>query len=242
MGAYSAFAKPPFAVNLGRKQMLGPDILLVHGNALSRYELGMIRDYGAAISSAPEVEVQMGMGRPIIGAALRAGATIGLGVDVVSNIGGDMFHPMRSALVEERGVLTDALARNDQVPRRLEFTCKDVVRLATQGGAECIGLGSRIGSLTPGKQADVVCIRRDALHTMAAREPNSALVHYATPADVDSVWVGGKAVKRRGRLIDVDVSSVVARVCAARDGLDRKMAGVNIRALQAKTGFRNYGN
>ncbi|VTY40201.1 Hydroxydechloroatrazine ethylaminohydrolase [Xylophilus ampelinus] len=244
MGGHSVHVRPSVTTSLGRALLLGPDILLVHGNSLSRHELGMVRDYGAAISATPEIEVQMGMGRPILGAALRAGARIGLGVDIVSNIGGDMFHPMRSALVEERGADNDVLFKNDQIPRRLEFRCRDVVRVATMGGAEAIGLDSKIGSLTPGKKADVICVRRTSFNTMGAWDPEATLVHYATPNDVDSVWVDGRAIKRNGALLGVQQQAIVEQVWASRERLERQYREINIDQLRSTKGYQreNYGN
>lgn len=244
MGGHSVFVQPSFTTSMGRSLLLGPDILLVHGNSLNRHELGIVRDYGAAISATPEIEVQMGMGRPILGAALRARAKVGLGVDIVSNIGGDMFHPMRSALVEERGLDNDVLFRNDQIPRRLEFRCRDVIRVATMGGAEAIGLDSRIGSLTPGKKADLVCIRRNSFNTMGALDPEATLVHYATPSDVDSVFVDGRAVKRHGALVGVDAQAIVNRVWASRERLEAQYREIDIDALRSTKGYQrvNFGN
>lgn len=244
MGAHSTFMKPSFTARLGESLLLGPDILIVHGNILSRHELGMMRDYGAAVSVTPEVEVQMGMGRPVLGASLKAGVKTGLGVDIVSNIGGDMFHPMRSALVEERGRDNDLMQANNQIPRRLEFGCPDVLRVATMGGAEAIGLDSKIGSLTPGKKADLICVRRDSFTTMAAWDPIATLVHYATPGDVDSVWVNGKAVKRAGKMVGVDSGALIKRIWASRERLEAQVGTININEFKGIKGYyrNNYGN
>lgn len=242
MGGHSRFVDPSFVVNLTKSRLLGPDVLIVHGNSLTRYELGVLRDYGASISSIPEVEIQMGMGRPIIGAALKAGVQVGLGVDIVSNIAGDMFHQMRSALLEERGQNNDELVRRAEVPRRLDIDCRDVVRLATLGGAECLRLDSEVGSLAPGKQADVICVRRDSLGTMGARDVESILVHYATPQDVEHVWVGGRLVKQHGALVGVDVKNIVNRVRQSRERLEREMESVDIETLRGVMRFKNYGN
>jgi len=243
MSGYSSAFGKPWVARVAQERLLGPDIILVHGNALTRHELGVIADSGAAISATPEVEMQMGMGRPIIGRALAAGAKLGLGVDIVSNIPGDMFGPMRTALVEERAAHNDPLVAADQVPRRLDITCRDMVKLATIEGARAANLDSQIGSLTPGKRADLICIRRDSLNMMASQDPFSALVHYAASSDVDTVFVDGRPLKRAGRLVRADVASVVQRTAASRDQVERRFQALNRDELEDYyKGRYNFGN
>lgn len=243
MSGYSSAFGKPIVARLGQERLLGPDVILVHGNSLTRHELGLIADFGSGISATPEIEMQMGMGRPITGRALAAGAKISLGVDIVSNIPGDMFGPMRVTLMEERAARNDTLVAQDQVPRRLDFTCRDVVELATIKGARAANLDSEIGSLTIGKRADVICVRRDSLNLMGVLDPYSALVHYANGHDVDTVVIDGRVLKHAGRLTGRPSSEVAAMAAASRDRIEERMQPVLRTELEDYyKGRYNFGN
>jgi cytosine/adenosine deaminase-related metal-dependent hydrolase len=177
---------------------LGPDLLFVHGSTLTGDELAAIAASGASISCTPETELQMAMGRPVFARARAAGARPSLGVDIVSNFSGDMFAQMRLLLQSERGF--DNEARGGP-PRALELRTRDVLALATIEGARAAGLDRTTGSITAGKQADLVLTRTDSTHMAAVCDPVAALVLYADAGDVDSVWVGGDLLKRSGTLV-----------------------------------------
>ncbi len=243
MSGYSSAFGSPLVTRLAQERLIGPDTIFVHGNALTPHELGIIADRGAVISSTPEVELQMGMGRSVVGKALRAGALVALGVDIVSNIPGDMFGPMRIALLDERADRNDILVAQDQVPRRLAMTCRDVVELATIGGAIVANLGSEIGSLTPGKRADIACIRRQSLNMMGADDPYAALVHYADHTDVDTVLVDGVALKRDGKLVRVREADIISRTWASRNAINTRFHKLNIDDFEDYyKGKYNFGN
>ena len=138
--------------------------------ALTEGELRAIGDSGASISCTPETELQMGMGRPVHARAVREGAATSLGIDIVSNFSGDMFAQMRLLLQSERGFANERL---DRPPRGLELRTRDVLDLATVGGAEAAGLSDVTGSITPGKQADLIVVRTESPHMAAVCWPSS---------------------------------------------------------------------
>lgn len=243
MSGYSSAFGAPLVTRLARERLIGPDTIFVHGNALTPHELGIIADRGAAISATPEVELQMGMGRSIVGKAVRARTKIGLGVDIVSNIPGDMFGPMRVALQDERADRNDILVAQDQVPRRLDMSCRDVVEMATIGGAAVANLESEIGSLVPGKRADIAMVTRASMNTMGASDPYAALVHYTGHADVDTVIVDGVTVKRGGKLTRVREADIVERVWASRRAIEARFAPLNVDDFEDYyKGKYNFGN
>jgi 5-methylthioadenosine/S-adenosylhomocysteine deaminase len=141
----------------------------------------------------PAVEMQMGFGFPATGRLLRAGLRPGLGVDVVTSTGSDLFTQMRAALQAQRVL---ALAGDEGKPAA---TTRDVLGFATIEGARSVGLDAKTGSLTPGKEADVVLLRADALSLTPLNDPVGAVVLAAHPGLVDSVFVAGRALKRDGR-------------------------------------------
>ncbi|HET9063286.1 MAG TPA: amidohydrolase family protein, partial [Candidatus Binatia bacterium] len=183
---------------LAAADALDEDLLFVHGSTLTRDELAAIADSGASISCTPETELQMAMGRPVFARAQAAGARPSLGIDIVSNFSGDMFAQMRLLLQSERGF--DNELRTD-APRALGLKARDVLELATIAGARAAGLDGVTGSITPGKQADLVLTRTDSPHMAGVCDPVAALVLYAAASDVDTVLVGGDVLKRGGTLV-----------------------------------------
>ena len=202
---------------------LGDDLLFVHGSTLTDDELAAIADSGASISCTPETELQMAMGRPVFTRAKAAGARPSLGIDIVSNFSGDMFAQMRLLLQSERGF--DNELRTD-APRALGLKARDVLELATIGGARAAGLDGVTGSITPGKQADVMLTRTDSPHMAGVCDPVAALVLYAAASDVDTVLVGGDVLKRGGALVGyrgpLDWPGISQRLSASGERIRRR--------------------
>ncbi|MGO4837928.1 amidohydrolase family protein, partial [Rhizobiaceae sp. 2RAB30] len=144
--------------------LLGPRMLHVHCNASSDDELRMIADSGGTISITPETELQMGMGFPVTNRALAAGLKPTLGIDIVSDYSGDMFAQMRIALQTARAIDNQKVLDTGRMPPTIDLTVADAYRFATADGAEAIGLGSQVGTLDVGKQADIILIRQDGIH------------------------------------------------------------------------------
>ncbi|MBE3010251.1 amidohydrolase family protein [Microbispora sp. NEAU-D428] len=174
--------------------LLGPDVLFVHCNGIPDESLKLIAGSGGTASVAPAVESQMGHGCPETGRLRSLGITTGLGVDTVTDVPGDMFSVMRAAFAAGRA--------GQAAP---ELTASDVLRMATIEGATAIGMDRRIGSLRPGKQADIVILDAGAPGLAPVHDPVAAVVTAADTAAVDTVLIGGRIVKRGGRLVGVDV-------------------------------------
>jgi 5-methylthioadenosine/S-adenosylhomocysteine deaminase len=180
----------------------------VHCNALPDEDFQLLADAGAKVSSTPETELQMGMGHPVIGRALALGMQPTLGCDVVSLNGGDMFAQMRLGLQFERAMDTDPVIESGEMPASLRLGVRDALRWATVNGAEALGLGNRIGSLTPGHQADLILVGGEALNMTPRPEPVGSVVVQANPSNVDTVLVAGRVVKREGALVGADRARV----------------------------------
>ena len=136
---------------------LGPDIGYVHCTNLADDELSMIADSGGTAVVSPDIEAQM-WGHPAINRLLDAGLLPSISVDCVTSIAGDMFGVMRTALCVQRALDHLEADRRGDVLDELRLSARSVLELATIGGARFCGLEDRIGTLTPGKQADVVVI------------------------------------------------------------------------------------
>lgn len=192
--------------------VLGPRAVFIHGTGLDVDELALIADSGAALSIAPAVEMVMGHGMPPVAAALAAGLRPSLSVDVETTVAGDMFTQMRAAF--QAGRFTSLHVAED-FPL---VTARQVLEFATTGGAEALGLADRIGSLTPGKQADVVVLRADRPGVAPVYDPVGAVVQSMDRGDVDTVLVAGRVLKRGGRLLR-DTGELVERAERVRDRL-----------------------
>jgi cytosine/adenosine deaminase-related metal-dependent hydrolase len=194
--------------------LMGQDVCYIHMTDLTDQELDWIAETGGKASVAPYVEMLMGHGPPPTGKLLARGIRPSLSVDVVSSVPGDMFTQMRTALAYDRIIcFTDT----PDVAFAPTLTHRDVLEFATIDGARSIGLEDRVGSLTPGKQADVVLLQTNAINTAPVLDPTATIVTYADTANVDSVFVAGRAVKRDGRLVGVDLKSVITRLEESRN-------------------------
>ncbi|MGH2860241.1 MAG: amidohydrolase family protein [Solirubrobacteraceae bacterium] len=208
--------------------LLGPRMTFVHCNMLADDELQMMAAAGCSASIAPDVELQMGHGWPATGRLLEAGIRPSLSIDVCSSNGGHLFGTMRAVIGTERG-FANAHARDQGEPSvsEMTLTCRDVLEFATIEGARACGLDAKIGSITPGKRADVIIVRADGLSMTPMNNPVGAFVYNAHPGLVDTVLVDGKVVKQGGKLLGVDYARVRRVATDARDQILRMADGKN---------------
>ncbi|EOD68109.1 amidohydrolase family protein [Amycolatopsis vancoresmycina] len=183
---------------MAERGLLDERTTVVHGNGLSDDQLRMLADAGSSVSVSPDVELKMGFEPLITGRALAAGLRPTLSVDDCLSAGGDLFGAMRTALAADRGLTT-----------------RTVLECATVNGARACGRDT--GSLTPGKAADLVLLDAEDLSVFPVADPVRTIVSAGHPGLVDSVYVAGKAVKRHGRLLDVDLPPLRARLLESRE-------------------------
>ncbi len=194
---------------MGEAGLLGPDTTYIHCTTLNDTEIQMIVDTGGTVSIASPVEMMMGHGMPPIQKFLDRGLAPSLSVDVETNVPADMFNQLHSVLALQRGLARQA-GREPVSPR-------DVLRWATVEGARANGLDDRVGTLTPGKRADVIVLRADLLNVTPLNDPATAVVTGMDTRNVDTVLVDGRILKRDGKLCHVDWPAVRRAVDAARD-------------------------
>jgi cytosine/adenosine deaminase-related metal-dependent hydrolase len=210
---------------LASRDLLGDDITYVHCNTLGDEDFRLIGASGGTASISPEVELQMGHGFLATMKLLAVGVRPSISIDIVTSIAGDMFGAMRTLLAGTRAVVNGVALAERRIVDPLPLTSRDVLAFATIEGARTVGLGDRTGSLTPGKQADIVLVDTNRLNLMPMNSPYGAIVESAHAGNVDTVFVAGVCRKRGGRLVDVDLAALRRDVDAARDGLFRR-AGV----------------
>ena len=189
--------------------LLGPDHNVVHGNCLADDELKMIIDAGCSISATCTAEMMNCEYPALLGRVERFGGLPAIGTDVDPYFNASMLAEMRRCFFHQRELDNVAAAKAGRHPPPAHATStRSVLRWATIGGARALRLEHRIGSLTPGKQADIVLVRSGDLNMFPALpggDPVHAVVMNAETANVDSVMVAGEFLKRHGRLVFSDM-------------------------------------
>lgn len=202
-------------------ELLKDDTTYIHCTTLNDTEIQMIVDSGGTVSLASPVEMMMGHGLPPTQKFLDRGLKPSLSVDVETNVPGDMFTQMRSILSLQRAlVFNERLNGNENAPDLL--SAREVLEFATIEGARANGLLDKIGTLTPGKEADMIMLRTDRMNVMPINDPIGAVVWGMDTGNVDTVFVAGKILKRNGKLIGVDLNKVQNLVYESRDFVIKK--------------------
>lgn len=147
---------------------------------------------------------------------LDRGLRPSLSVDVETNVPGEMFTQMRTILSLQRALVFDrVLAGEGNAPNFLN--ARDALEFATVEGARANGLERKIGTLTPGKEADVIMLNTNRVNVMPINDPVGAVVWGMDTSNVDSVFVAGKALKRNGKLLGHDLKQIEKLVYESRD-------------------------
>jgi len=224
-GSVHAAQRPPEVELLQAAGLLDSRQVHVHCNACTERELDLLAGAGASVSVTPETELQMGMGYPVIAKLLERGMTPCLGCDIVSNNGGDLFGQMRLGLGCERARVNQVSLDRFEMPEALPLSAGQMLGFATLGGAKALGLESEIGSLEPGKAADLVVLRGDGMNFAPPAEPSAQVVLQCGPGDVDSVMVAGEWVKRYGVLLGEAAASARKAVGESRGRIESAVGG-----------------
>src|ERR671915_281333 len=198
--------------------LLNQPTTFVHCCYFSEEEWRLVAESGNTVSIAPQVEGQMGHGWPPVLKALEHGLRPSLSIDVVTTVPGDMFTQIRAAFGAERARVNAVYwEKNEPAPKTM-LTARQMLEMATINGAHVAGLESRTGSLTPGKQADVVVIDGRALNMAPVIDPVAAVTLGADVSNVETVIIDGVVRKRDGKLL-ADVARARNLVESSRDYL-----------------------
>jgi len=201
----------PFAQGL-----LGPDITYIHCTQLLPDEFKIIADTGGHVSIAGPIEMTMGHGEPVYQKCLDHGITPSLSTDVEVTFTADSFTQMRTAMCLQRMDLHNrARAGEQNLPPLL--TCRQAIEFATVAGAKACQLSSKIGTLTPGKEADIIMLTMNNINVVPVCNAYGAVVTGMDTSNVKHVMVAGKLQKWNGELVGVDLNRVARLVTASRD-------------------------
>jgi 5-methylthioadenosine/S-adenosylhomocysteine deaminase len=191
----------------GFERLLDDDLVdhrvtIVHGNDIAVDTIGRLVDRGATFTVTAEIELQMGYGDPLTGILHARNAPISIGTDVEPAVGSDLFTCMRMTLQHERNRgIVEAFRTSGARPEKPDLTCRDALSWITTGASKIAGLDRKVGSLTPGKQADIVMLRADDINMVPAQDVVGCVVMQANPSNVDTVMIAGRIVKRNGKLL-----------------------------------------
>lgn len=213
---------------LGRAGYLGPDTTYIHCVGLNATEWRMIADTGGTVSISCPVEMQMGIGMPPIQQALDHGLRPSLSVDVETSMTGDLFTQMRSVFALQRMLINERMSAGEEHVSPL-LTTRDVLEFATIEGARACGLDDKVGTLVPGKEADLILLRADRINVFPINDPLGAVVMGMDTGNVDTVIIAGRIMKRHGQLVNVDLNRIRSLAYEARD------------YVVARSGFRRSG-
>lgn len=188
---------------LAKKGVLDPSVQLVHATHADAEDLRTIDHSGASVCLTPLTEMRVGYGLAPVAALHEAKIPVTLGIDTLVLSGNaNLFMVMQTLLN-----LATGSSGNEQL-----LTARDVLFWATQGGADAMGLGAQIGSVTPGKRADLTLIDPRGLGMLPVLDPYASVVQSATPSAVDTVIADGRMLKQGGRVIGVDTPALAQQV------------------------------
>ena len=179
---------------LQRLGLLGPGLIAVHAVHLSEAEIAMLAQHGASVVHCPSSNLKLASGFAPVARMAAAGINVAIGTDgAASNNRLDMFEEMRLAALLAKAVAGDAEA----------MPAHAALRAATLGGAAALGLQARIGSIAPGKAADLAAVRLSGPELLPCYDPISHLVYAAGRQHVSDVWVAGRHLLRGGEFVDL---------------------------------------
>jgi 5-methylthioadenosine/S-adenosylhomocysteine deaminase len=187
---------------LRRLGLLGPNLIAVHAVHLLPAEIELLARHGCSVVHCPSSNLKLASGFAPVAALLDAKINVALGTDgATSNNRLDMFQEMRTAALLAKAVARDAQA----------FPARAALRAATLGGARALGLGERVGSIEPGKFADLVAVDMRAPGLVPCHDPVSHLVYAAGRENVSHVWAAGRLLVDAGKLQNAAISSLDTR-------------------------------
>jgi 5-methylthioadenosine/S-adenosylhomocysteine deaminase len=181
--------------------LLAPEVVVAHATYLNEAEADLVGARRTAVAHCPSSNAKLEGRVAPIARMRRAGAVVGLGTDAACcNNGMDLFDEMKIA-----GLLNKVAADDPAALPAL-----DILRAATSEAARALGIDHLVGTLEPGKRADVIAVRTRGAHLRPWHDPVANLVYAARGSDVTAVFVDGRPLLREGRLVELDAERILA--------------------------------
>jgi 5-methylthioadenosine/S-adenosylhomocysteine deaminase len=192
---------PDGYARMARAGLLGPDHNLVHGTSYDTADLRVVVDSGASLTSTVLVELHHHIGDTMVAAYREQGGAPSIGIDVELYCSGQMFREMQAALLFARGKeVRNNVMRGNSPLKTIPVRSREALEWATINGAKAFRLDSKIGTLTPGKKADIVMLNADDVNMAPVWDPITSIVEIAGAGNVDTVIIDGVIRKRNGKL------------------------------------------
>jgi len=190
---------------LAKAGLIGPDHNLVHGNYIDDDELKLLIDAGASVTATVLTELHGHVAEPVTLRVRKFGGMPSIGIDVEPIVTGEMFREMQGALLHARWAsLRDNAAAGNPPPPTIPVKSREALTWATIGNARAIGLEQHIGSITPGKKADLVMLRANDLNLFPVHDPLLSITDQAHAGNVDTVIIDGVVRKQGGKRVFPD--------------------------------------
>jgi 5-methylthioadenosine/S-adenosylhomocysteine deaminase len=198
---------------LNEAKLLGPDVTYVHTLRNSEEELQIMADTGGTISTSPATEMMSGHGFASVQRWARHGLKPSISIDNETRMPTDLFTQMRALLMSDR--MQEIARAGKEGGKPTIVSVRELIEFATLQGAKTLGLESKTGSLTPGKQADVIIINLNDINTHPTNDPVASVALIANSRNVNWVFVNGKIKKRDGKLVGVNLEPLSNRMEAS---------------------------
>jgi 5-methylthioadenosine/S-adenosylhomocysteine deaminase len=206
---------------LSQAGLLRPGDEFIHLLHMPAEPLRLIKDSGCHVSLSTAIEMTMGHGIPAIQNVLDVGLQPSLSSDHAVTLSSDMFSMMRmTGVVQRYGVYEREKANPQTAPKLL--TCREILEFGTINGARCANVDGKVGTLTPGKEADLLMLKADSIDVWPLNNAYGAVVNLMGPGHVEAVFIAGQVKKWRGNVVGVDMPRVLQSMQEARDGVLRR--------------------
>jgi len=198
---------------LAKENLLGKDVQAIHALSVTPAEIQMLAKAGSQVSVSPGTELRIGYGFTKISEFLDAGVPVGVSVDTTALSGdANLFGILKMVRNIENAKAHD----------EFKMTARRVLELGTIDGARSLGIDNRVGSLKPGKRADVIMVATNQLNMGVFTDPAHMLVESTQPENVDTVIVDGRVLKRGGKLTSIDTDQVLTDAAASLEAVRKR--------------------
>jgi 5-methylthioadenosine/S-adenosylhomocysteine deaminase len=201
-------------VELHRKEnLLGRDVLIAHATWVTADEIKMLKDTDSSVSLSPVTDARVGYGFAPTSELIDGGVNCCISIDTTAVTGTcNLFENMKYLVNLENG----------RFGSEFKLLPRKALELATINGARALGIADRVGSLSPGKRADLIMVSTRGVNMGVFTDPAHLLVEAAEPANVDTVVVDGRILKRQGKLTHIDADQLTDETASAFDALRKR--------------------
>ena len=202
-------------------KLMRPGDEYIHCIGINSDTWKLLKDSGAEVSLCAPIDMTMGHGTPTIQEALDHNFRPSLSSDHGVNLTQDMFSLMRATFQFQRLRAHERRRAGDKSPPAF-LNCRDLLEFATIAGARCAQIDSKCGTLTPGKDADIVMLKADRLDIWPLSNAYGTVVNFMHPGHVEAVFIAGKVKKWRGNLVGIDQARIVRMAQESRDAVMKR--------------------